>query len=133
MDAEEILKILDDEIKEVQRRYTKDSISGYTCTAQRYLDELNALYRVQAQILSYAHIKSLDVNEDIFKKQYENFVGLAVCKHQNDVIDWMEGGISKSWIDADGFICVEYESGNAFQYSNVDLPFMSWKELRRDK
>ena len=31
---------------------------------------------------------------------------------------------------ADGFICVEYESGNAFRYSDIDLPFMNWTEIK---
>ena len=31
--------------------------------------------------------------------------------HRNAVEYWQEGDISKVWIDSDGVLCIEYESG----------------------
>lgn len=37
--------------------------------------------------------------------------------HKNAAGCWNEGGISKVWIDKDGILCIEYESGKWWHYN----------------
>lgn len=37
--------------------------------------------------------------------------------HRKAVEDWKEGGIAKVWIDGEGHICIEYESGKWWHYN----------------
>ena len=34
------------------------------------------------------------------------------CEH------WNEGGLAKVWIDKDGYLCIEYESGKWWHYND---------------
>lgn len=34
------------------------------------------------------------------------------CEH------WNEGGLAKVWIDKDGYLCIEYESGEWWHYND---------------
>lgn len=43
------------------------------------------------------------------KKYYES--------HMRFFENWREGGIEKVWIDADGNICIRYESGKWWHYN----------------
>ena len=37
--------------------------------------------------------------------------------HKQTFKDWQEGGIAKIWIDGQGNLCIEYESGNWWHYN----------------
>ncbi len=39
--------------------------------------------------------------------------------HRKAVEYWQEGDISKVWIDSDGVLCIEYESGKWWHYSEA--------------
>ena len=39
--------------------------------------------------------------------------------HRGAVEDWQEGDILKVWIDGDGVLCIEYESGNWWHYGET--------------
>lgn len=39
--------------------------------------------------------------------------------HKKAVENWQEGDISKVWIDGDGVLCIEYESGKWWHYSEA--------------
>lgn len=39
--------------------------------------------------------------------------------HRGAVEDWQEGDILKVWIDGDGVLCIEYESGKWWHYSET--------------
>ena len=39
--------------------------------------------------------------------------------HKEAVEDWKEGEISKVWIDGNGNLCIEYESGNWWHYNEA--------------
>lgn len=38
--------------------------------------------------------------------------------HKQAFENWQEGDIAKVWIDKDGNICIEYESGNWWHYND---------------
>lgn len=39
--------------------------------------------------------------------------------HKKAVEHWQEGDISKVWIDGDGVLCIEYESGKWWHYNEA--------------
>ena len=51
---------------------------------------------------------------------------LAMKKHKAVVSNWREGRIKKVWQDEDGNLCVMYNSGNWWQYNNLDKPVPEW-------
>jgi hypothetical protein len=46
--------------------------------------------------------------ERIAKAHYE--------EHKRAFENWNEGDIDKIWIDRDGYICIQYQSGNWWHY-----------------
>ena len=43
---------------------------------------------------------------------FKSIIGAGACEH------WNEGGLAKVWIDKDGYLCIEYESGEWWHYND---------------
>lgn len=48
--------------------------------------------------------------EQIAKEHYD--------EHKKAFENWNEGDIDRIWIDKDGYICIQYESGNWWHYDD---------------
>lgn len=59
-------------------------------------------------IEEYKQMKSF--LEEKAKEHFEN--------HKQVFENWQEGEIEKIWLDAEGNICIEYESGNWWHYND---------------
>lgn len=51
------------------------------------------------------------------KKHMEQKAQEYCERHKAAFENWKEGSIKKVWIDGDGNICIEYESGNWWHYN----------------
>lgn len=62
---------------------------------------MNTVIKGTKTIAEYKELKSF--MEQKAQEHYE--AHKKACEH------WNEGGIAKVWIDKDGYLCIEYESG----------------------
>jgi|GEM_PF-2445852 len=51
------------------------------------------------------------------KRQTKSGVGNKEA-HKKACEHWNEGGLAKVWIDKDGYLCIEYESGEWWHYND---------------
>lgn len=51
------------------------------------------------------------------KKRMEQLATQAFENHKKSVIEWKEGEIEKVWFNSDSNLCIEYQSGNWWQYN----------------
>lgn len=54
------------------------------------------------------------------------YAELAMQIHKKAYENWMQGGISKFWLDSDGILCVQYESGKWWHYKDLDSKYPIW-------
>ena len=73
-------------------------------------------------------IKGCKTIEEFKKKQQklEKLAELAYKNHKSSVETWNEGEPIKAWYEDDSDICVEYESGKYWHYTDLDMPFITW-------
>lgn len=50
----------------------------------------------------------------------------AMGIHKMAYEKWREGDISRFWLDVDGILCVQYESGNWWHYMDLDSKHPIW-------
>lgn len=71
------------------------------------MNEIHTVIKGTKTIEEYKELKSF--MEQKAQEHYE--------AHKKAFEDWKEGGISKVWIDGQGNLCIEYESGNWWHYN----------------
>ena len=76
-------------------------------------------------------IKGAKTIEEYKKTQQEiiSRAEVAYYTHKNVTPNWSEGEAVKAWINDDGEICLQYESGSCWAYKDLDMPFPTWKKI----
>lgn len=60
------------------------------------------------------------------QQKLEELAELAYKNHKSSVENWNEGEPVKTWYDSNENVCIEYESGNYWHYTDLDMPFITW-------